>query len=81
MSVEGHMAEYDAGTSSPVQITKGADGYLWFTDGTSSLGRISPNGTLSLVAVAHLSVVLELTVDHAGNSGTPESASRALTAR
>jgi streptogramin lyase len=67
VTVNGHMTEYSAGTATPVQIVAGADGDLWFTDGTSSLGRISPNGTLSPVAVAHLGMVLELTVDHAGN--------------
>ena len=67
VTVDGHMTEFSAGTRTPVQIVRGADGYLWFTDGTSSLGRISPDGTLSPVEVAHLSMVLELTVDHSGN--------------
>jgi virginiamycin B lyase len=67
VTLEGHMTEYGAGTGTPVQIIEGADGYLWFTDGTSSLGRISPNGTLSPVAVAHVSAVLALAVDHSGN--------------
>jgi streptogramin lyase len=84
VSVDGLMTEYSAGTRTPVQIVRGADGYLWFTDGTSSLGRISPNGTLSPVAVTHLSMVLELTVDHSGNlwyAGIDQSTYGALIGR
>jgi len=68
VTVDGHVTEFPAGTRFPVQIASGADGYLWFTDASSSLGRMSPNGNLSpVVGVAHMSMVLALTVDHLGN--------------
>ncbi len=68
VTLDGHITEFPAGTGTPVQIVSGGDGYLWFTDGTSSIGRISPNGSLSpVVAVAHISMVLQLAADHLGN--------------
>ena len=56
MTTSGTITTFSTGlsaNSSPQAITNGPDGNLWFTDGASRIGRITPQGTITQFTAGH----------------------------
>jgi streptogramin lyase len=68
----GNITEFSAGLnpgSAPFRIASGPDGNLWFTDQgtTKAIGRITPDGAISEIALPSTSVPRQIRVGADGN--------------
>lgn len=51
ITTAGEITEFAGDVGNPSELTKGADGNVWFVHGTVTLGRITPAGEIAVVTV------------------------------